>query len=478
MITEYELWPNIRWHDGTPFTASDYLFGRQFYLNKNVPVVTRFVAEKVALLQAVGPYKLVAYWKEKYPFANLTFGSGAYPEHVLGVAYKQGVGTGDYKALIHHRYWTVDYFSNGPYKLAEWVRRSHIKLVRNDDFFLTKLNPEDYAYLKQFYTWVDGPIGPEYFRPKFDEIVWRFIEDTMTLEVMLRTGELDANLGVTIPFDQALALFKDVQAGKVAADIFVGFVEAVVWEHIDINKADDAYYQEQGWPIPKYGYMREAFRDVRVRQALVHAIDREAITQVMFEGRQKVSHAPLQMKHPLMSPEAEAVMTVYEYDPAKARELLAAAGWTPGPDGILRDAQKKVGIETEIDNMPASALFSKEHMYELQFPGAIMFAWVSYPTSLGNTLWHSEQIPPKGQNVAFYVNPVVDELYDQILAELDEGKRRELYVGIVEQWTKDIPSIPLYFRADPYVHKANIVGIKPTGTADPVAWNVWEWDWK
>ncbi|MBC7092454.1 peptide ABC transporter substrate-binding protein, partial [Candidatus Bipolaricaulota bacterium] len=94
------------------------------------------------------------------------------------------------------------------------------------------------------------------------------------------------------------------------------------------------------------------------------------------------------------------------------------------------------------------------------------------------TLWQSKQIPPKGQNVAFYVNPVVDELYDKILAELDEGKRRELYVGIVEQWTKDIPSIPLYFRADPYVHKANIVGIKPTGTADPVAWNVWEWDRK
>src|SRR5439155_20163963 len=108
-----------------------------------------------------------------------------------------------------------------------------------------------------------------------------------------------------------------VQLDKQAAGRFkVYFEPALTWEHIDLN------------------FDNPLLQDVRVRRALAHGINREAISQQLFEGRQPVSNTYLPARHPGYTDAGQK----YPYDLARARALLQEAGVTRGPDGMLPNA--------------------------------------------------------------------------------------------------------------------------------------------
>ena len=457
MRVHWKMRDDVYWHDGTKHTIHDYVFGHEVQLDTDIPIVSRVVARRVTDIEVINDYEAYVYWDELYPFADQSFaGADPLPKHILEDVYRE-----DKEAFIEHPYWSTEFVGKGPYKMVEWVPGSHIELEKNEDFFLGE--------------------------PNIDRIFVRFIEDTETMSVQIRTGEVDVTLNPNVPFDRALSLVDEVDP----EEVHIEFTPAVAWEHIDVNVRDNELLAKQN-----------------IRKGLLHALDREELVEVLFEGELEVAHTPLAPSHPLYTEDVRDAITTYDYDPEKAKEYFAKEGFTPGPDGVmtndagdklvfnyrttagnrpreltqqvLADQWSQVGVKVEIDNRPPGVLFDPQHFYRREWPGMIMFAWVSYPTTLPS-MWHSDQIPTEengwsGQNVAGWSNPRADELVSEIEETLSEEKRQELAVELFQIWTEELPSLPIRFDADMTSWKTNVEGIMPTGSADPDTWNIWEWD--
>jgi peptide/nickel transport system substrate-binding protein len=245
------------------------------------------------------------------------------------------------------------------------------------------------------------------------------------------------------------------------------------------------------------------FQDVRVRRALMWAVDREALSERLFAGKQPVAATNV---HPLDWVHAEDVHH-YARDLERARALLDDAGWRPGPDGIrVNDAGERlsfefattagnrgrelvqqflqaqwaeVGVEAVIRNLPPRVLFA-EHLSRRRFTGMALFAWISSPESAPKTTLHSTMIPSagngwSGQNYTGYANPEMDALIEAIEVELDREARAELWRRLQVLYATDLPAMPLYFRADAHIWPTWLEGVTPTGHQDVSTLWVEEW---
>jgi peptide/nickel transport system substrate-binding protein len=305
--------------------------------------------------------------------------------------------------------------------------------------------------------------------PAFDRIVVRTIENTAALEANLRSGSIDyiaGELGLTI--DQAIALERRTR-GRYRFQYRAG----LIYEHMDADLSH---------PILK---------DVRVRQALLLAANREGLSAALFGGRQPVADGPVAPADPASTKD----LVRYPYAPERAAALLDDAGWNLDASGIRRNATgdpltfdfmttagnrlrelaqqslqsdwAKLGIRANIKNQPARVFFG-ETVTKRKFNGLAMYAWLSAPENPPRTTLHSDMKPTaengwSGQNYPGYANPRVDALLDSIETELDQEKRRVLWTELQQIYATDLPALPLYFRAQPFVLPPWLTGIEPTG---------------
>ena len=344
----------------------------------------------------------------------------------------------------------------GPYLIDKVVTGSHVVLVPNPTWWGKK--------------------------PHFKRIVVRVIPNTAALEANLLSGNIDmisGELGLTI--DQAIA-FEKRQGGK----FNIIYKPGLIYEHIDLNLDN---------PI---------LRDIRVRRALIYAIDRDAISDTLFGGQQPVAHSSV---NPLDWVYADDIPK-YPYDPKKAAKLLNDAGWIIGKRGIRHDKKgrrlgleimttagnrsrelveqvlqsqwKAVGIDVRIRNEPARVFFGQT-VTERKFSSLAMYAWISAPESVPRTTLHSAHIPSKdnnfaGQNYTGFRNAEMDEVLETIEVELDRSKRKKLWRRLQEIYATELPVIPLYFRAEPYILPKWLKGLEPTGHQDPST--LWVENWR
>ncbi len=345
----------------------------------------------------------------------------------------------------------------GPYRIVEVVPGSRIALEQNS-------------------SWTGE-------KPHFKRIVVKIIENTAALEANLLSGNIDYVLGeLGLSLDQALAFEK---RHKDKYDFI--YKPALIYEHID-TMLDN-----------------KLLADRRVRQAILMAIDRKAISEKLFEGKQPVAEGPISPLDPMYSPAARH----YPYDPAAARKLLDEAGFGEIRNGVRQNGQgerfsieltttagnrvrelvaqviqsqlKQVGIELRIKAEPPR-IFS-EALNRRQFTGLAMYAWVQQPEGVPRTILHSQEIPSaangwSGQNYPGYRNPDMDKALDDAERELDLGKRRALFADIQRIHADDLPVLPLFFRVDPFVIPKPLKGVVPTGHLNSSTLWVEQWRWE
>ena len=343
-------------------------------------------------------------------------------------------------------------------------------------FRLTEIVPGSRVVLEQNPTWTGE-------KPHFKRITVRIIENTAALEANLLSGSVDYVLGeLGLSLDQAIAFEK---RHKDKYDVV--YKPALIWEHIDVNLDN------------------KLLADRRVRQALLLAIDRRAISEKLFEGKQPIAHGQISELDPMFSPAARQ----YGYAPAAARKLLEEAGFSTLRNNVRHNAAgeklsielgttagnrvrelvaqviqsqlRQVGIEVRLKAEPPRIFF--DAMGKRTYSGLGMYAWVQRPEGVPRSSLHSKEIPSaangwSGQNYPGYANPEMDKALDAAERELDIDKRRVLFADIQRLAADDLPSLPLFFRVDPFVIPKPLKGVTPTGTLNSSTLWVEQWRWE
>lgn len=446
------------WHDGRPVTCSDFSFAHQVASNPEVRVADRDLTNRIQSVDCPdgdGGTRVAVNWKERYAYAHtMVTEHGALPRHALARIYRQ-----DPSALNRAKFGNdpSSTVGDGAYKFVEWRRGRSLTVEAT-------------------------PRHRIFGTPRIRRIIWRFIADRRTLAANMRSGSIDAISTIGIDLEQAEDLAR-ADAGRVKVFIEPGST----WEHIDFNLNN---------PL---------LQDVRVRRAIAFAINREEIARV-FSGRQPISHSYLPQRHPAFSD----VAVKYPYTPPRARDLLLEAGWTSGPDGILRNAAGKrfsievsttadnpvrervekiiqrdlrdVGIELRIRNYPEK-LYLGGFLSRRRFAGLALYAWMLSPTAGCDQLYTSDGIPAEangwmGQNYPGYKNAEMDSLCKSAANEVDEVKRHRFLARSARLFSQDLPALPLYAWATVAAAKPALRNFKPVrvkGTYE--TWNAHQWFW-
>mgnify|MGYP004003646685 FL=1 len=448
---QWEMKDLASWGDGTPVTGYDVEFSHKIALSKNISVGETEVYAQVEkiIVDKKNPKKFTFInEKAKWSFNQLaTF--QIVPKHLESAVFdKFGKDKEGYsKNSIYSVNPTHPGLYNGPYKIQEIKLGSHVTLVPNPTFY-----------------------GKA---PKIQKIILKLIPNTGTLEANLRSGNIDmiSILGLTL--DQAISLDKKLKKEK--SSHRVNFKQGLIYEHIDLQLSN---------PILK---------DINVRKALVHSINRQKLTQALFEGKQTPALHNVAPIDTWFTKDPKKVV-VYKYSRRKAKKLLDKAGWKMGKDGYrhkdgkklgfqlmttsgnklrelvevyLQEEWKKIGVEISIKNEPPRVYFG-ETVKKSKFPAMAMFAWISSPENTPRSTFHSKSIPTdkngySGQNAPRWKNKSVDKLIDEIDVTFDSDKRKELVHKVLYHYTNEVPVIPLYYRSDISVTPKNLVGYKLTG---------------
>jgi peptide/nickel transport system substrate-binding protein len=422
----FHLRRNVTWHDGKPFTARDVKFTvERLWLNPQVPFFQRANVQDIGHVDVVDDHTLRIV--TKVPFATLPVMLGylanILPEHVLGGYTPEQLRN------------PVDFLrqpvGTGPFRFAESVLGSHVRLVAYDRYF-------------------GG-------RPKLDAVVFRVVADIEQQLAQLQTGQLD------------LMLIEPHQVAPVQR-----------LANVQVLDAPQVNYAFIG-----FNHKAEPFGDRRVRQALTYAIDRKAILERIYLGKGRLATGPV---NPLVAWAYTDGVEAYRHDPARAQQLLDEAGWTRGPDGIrrkggqplrftldfdrgspvreqtaviARQAWKDVGVDAELRVSEFNAFLSR--MRSRPNPLQAWILWYITPPEadlLG--YYHSQGT----LNEFGYANPELDQLLEKGRATFDPKERARLYQAAQRLIAADAPAIYLVYPAEIQALARRIHGWVPMGYRD------------
>jgi len=414
-----------------------------------------------------------------------------------------------------------------------WDRATDLKIVDNRTVVLTL--PQ---VLSSYNSWdqilpehLEGPVYAA--NPTLDTYVKQSLYNTQPTNPGLWNGAFllsDYQIGTRIVFqpnphwpgtkphlqriifsyrDNSSALLQNLLAGAVdAVPVSPGGISFS--QMLDLRGQQPTkfkYYIDYGTNVERIAvnFDNPILQDKSVRQALLYAIDRQAISDELFGGLQPVANGILSDENAYYNKN----MTIYKYDAEKAQELLASAGWKPGPDGIcvndkgerlslelvstagnqtreqiaqvVQSQMKDVCVEIKNNFVPLQE-FNGEMARKRKFKALMMSSIDFSPSVSPRIALGSDSIPKAenngvGNNFSGYANPAMDEAISELEVALDPKTTKEKWADVQKIFADDLPMLPLYFYPRAYVAVPDLVNFRQ-GTLDPLAIWAEEWDRK
>ncbi len=223
-------------------------------------------------------------------------------------------------------------------------------------------------------------------------------------------------------------------------------------------------------------------KDARVRQAIAYALDRRPMIEYLWRGQAQPARSVL----PPQSWAYDGDVPAYNHDPAKANQLLDAAGY-PAVNGVrfhitmktstdentrlmvavMQQQLREAGIVLDIRSFEFATFFSDvQHgafqMYSLRWIGG------NEDPDIFEYAFHSSKFPPNGANRGYYSNPKLDALIDKARREIDPRVRKPLYAEVQRILADDLPYIDLWYFDNVLVHTRRVRNLKlnPAGNYD------------
>ena len=332
-----------------------------------------------------------------------------------------------------------DPIGTGQYTFVEWIAGDHLTV---------QLNPDWWGY--------DADIcgGEALVEPDagFKSVTFRPVTESATRVAMIQSG--DAQLIWPVPSESIDSLRAD-------SSVYLGAETGDVVRYLMMNN------------------QKEPFNDVRVRQAINYAIDKNAYIAVVKDGNATVAQSVIGQNVQYFKANEP-----YEYDIEKAKELLAEAGY---PDGFttsimyanttanqkqcefLKQQLEQVGIEVELNGMDSAILNQK--IQDVDVPGSeaeVEMYVIGWSTSTGDADWGirpllaTESEPPMSYNICYYENEEVDNLLYEALGTSDSDKRAEAYAEAQDIIWEESPLVCLAYDYNTWANSKNIVNVGNT----------------
>jgi peptide/nickel transport system substrate-binding protein len=400
----FKLREGVKWHDGKPFTSADVAFSA-LQVWKPLQNLGRTIFKDLETVDTPDAITAILRFSKPTPFQlirnALPVVSSVVPKHIYEV--------GD----IANNPANIQLVGTGPFKFAEYKAGEYYRLARNEAYW--------------------GETAPF-----LDEIIYRVLPDRGAAASALEAEEIQ------------LAAFSMVPLADLDRISKVDGVEV-------ISKGYEALTYQL---VVEINHRRKELADVKVRQAIAHAIDRDFVVKTIFLGYAEAATGPVPKNAPQFY---TADVPGYAFDVGKANALLDEAGYAKGADGArfslkllpapyfnetrqfgayLRQALAAVGIEAELVNNDAAAhqkAVYTDHAFDLAVAPPVFRGDPAISTTILVQSGIPDGVPFSNQGG--YKNGELDALIEQAASELDETKRTALYKTFQKLVATDLPLI-------------------------------------